>query len=240
MGAAAREPGLSGAVAVGAATLLALSLLAFWPRYLSRPAAAVDGYTHLHAMLGTAWVVMLIAQALLVRAGRLAPHRVLGRVSYIVAPAFALSGLLLAHDRFSRMAAATFEQEAYSLYLPLSAMVLFASAYALAMRYRRRYRLHARLMACTALLLVDPVAGRVLGFYLPELPALWQYQAITFGAECVLAVALLRSLPPQSQDRRHFGWFVAVFVLVLGLWFVLPYTAGWLTFATWFRGLPLT
>jgi len=237
---APREPGLSAAVAVGAATLLALSVPAFWPLYLSRPAAAVDAYTHVHAMLGTAWVVMLIAQALLVRAGRLGPHRVLGRASYLVAPAFVLSGLLLAHYRFSRMEAATFEREADSLYLPLSVTVLFASAYTLAVRYRRRYRLHARLMACTALLLVDPVAGRVMGFYLPELPALWQYQAITFGVEGVLAVALLRSLPPQSQDRRQFGWFVAVFALVQGLWFVLPQTAPWLTFATWFRGLPLT
>lgn len=236
----AREPGLSGAVAVGAATLLALSVLAFWPRYLSRPAAAIDGYTHLHAMLGTTWVAMLVAQAVLVRAGRLGLHRVLGRASYLVAPAFVLSGLLLAHYRFSRMEAATFEQEAYSLYLPLSVTVLFASAYAVAVRYRRRYRLHARCMACTALLLVDPVGGRLMGFYLPELPAPWQYQAITFGVEGVLAAALLRSLPPQSQDRRHFGWFLAVFALVQGLWFALPYTAPWLTFATWFRGLPLT
>ena len=240
MSRAAREPGLAGAVAGGAATLLALSSLAFWPLYLSRPAAAVDGYTHLHAVLGTAWVVMLIAQALLVRAGRIAPHRYLGRASYIVGPAFALSGLLLAHYRFSRMAAATFEQEAFSLYLPLSVIVLFLAAYALAMRHRRRYRLHARFMACTAILLVDPVAGRVMGFYLPELPAVWQYQAITFGVEFVLAVALLRSLPLPSQERRLFGRFVAVFVVVQSMWFVVPHTARWLSFATWFRGLSLT
>jgi hypothetical protein len=191
-------------------------------------------------MLGAAWVVMLLAQALLVRTGRLAPHRFLGRASYIVGPAFALSGLLLAHYRFSRMEAATFEQEAFSLYLPLSVVVLFLAAYALGMRYRRRHRLHARLMACTALLLVDPVVGRVMGFYLPELPAVWQYQVITFGAEFALAVALLRSLAPQSQDRRLFGRFLGVFVLVQSMWFVVPYTARWLTFATWFRGLSLT
>jgi hypothetical protein len=162
-----------------AATLIALSVIAFWPRYLSQPFATIDRYTHVHAAAASLWLLLLIAQPLLIRARRLDLHRVLGRVSYGRAPAIVVSSVLLAHARFKVMDAAAFEAEAAALYLPLFSAVLFSLAYGLAVVHRRAAALHARLMVCTALVLIDPVVGRTLAFHFPPLPNVLLYQAIT-------------------------------------------------------------
>jgi hypothetical protein len=133
-----------------------------------------------------------------------------------------------------------FEGEAYTLYLPLSAALLFAFAFTLAIAHRRNMRVHARFMACTGLLLLDPVLGRVLGFYVLELPKFWQYQFITFGAECAVLVVLVLTLPPLSPGARTFKQFAGTYVMVLALWFAMPESSMWVSFAQWFRQLPIT
>ncbi|MGI8424592.1 MAG: hypothetical protein ACR2NO_10890 [Chloroflexota bacterium] len=55
-----------------------LVVVAFWPLYFSRPFAAVDPYTHFHALTGSLWFVLLIAQPLSIRYRRLALHRGVG------------------------------------------------------------------------------------------------------------------------------------------------------------------
>ena len=228
------------ALALGAFGLFALALPAFWPTYLSKPFAPVDRYTHVHAALGAVWLSLLVAQALLIVARKRPVHRGLGRLSYVVAPLFALSGVFLAHHRFSRMDAATFEREAYTLYLPLSAALLFGAAYSLAMLYRRSVRLHGRFMLCTALPLVDPVVGRFLAFHVVQLPEFWHYQLVTFSVECGVLLALYRTLPGASAERRVFSGFAAAYAATLLLWFFGPRTAGWHAWAKWFRDLPIT
>lgn len=227
------------AVRFGTAALLALAVIAFWPMYLSRPFRDVDAYTHVHAALGVTWMVLVITQAWLIRAEHRGRHRLFGRVSLVLAPGFVVSGILLAHSRFSAMDAGTFAREADALYLPISAAALFAVAFGLAMRYRRATPLHARFIACTVLPLTDPVLGRVVGFYVVELPEFWHYQVLTFGLE-LLVLAYLCRTARSARDPRAFWGFAGGYSIVLLLWFWFPRTAPWLQFATWFRGLPLT
>lgn len=226
-------------MALGAAALL-LAGLAFWPQYLSRSPADVDGYTHLHAAFGTAWLGVVIAQAGLMARGKLAWHRRVGRSTWLLAPGFVLSGLLLAHFRFSRMTSDRFAAEAPTLYLPISASLLFAFAWGLGVALRHRRPLHARLMAATVVPLIDPVVGRILFFYFPPLPTPVLYQAFTYSLAVLLLIAMTTTLPPASADRRAFRRFAVASVVVMALWFGLPLTSWWTAFGEWFRGLPLT
>jgi hypothetical protein len=227
-------------LALGSAALLLLSGLAFWPRYLSKSRAEVDGYTHFHAALGVLWLVTAAAQSLLVRGQRLSAHRRVGRATWVLAPVFAVSTILLAHYRFRRMSPETFAAEAYWLYLPLFTAVLFATAYGLGAAWRRVPAVHGRFMAATAVLLVDPVVARILYFYLPPLPSDPLYQAVTFSILSAILLLMFRSLPQGAPGRRAFAGFVAFAVAAQLLWFVLPQTKAWLAFATWFRSIPLT
>jgi len=64
-----RDGPLPAPIAVLAGLLLALALGAFWPMYLSKPFAALDRYTHAHAAVGLAWMLLLVAQPLAMRRG---------------------------------------------------------------------------------------------------------------------------------------------------------------------------
>ena len=130
--------------------LFVLAIFAFWPLYLSRLGTntSIDPYTHWHASLAVCWCSLLIAQPLLVARHRQA-HRRVGAISYVLAPAFAIASLLLAHHRLRMMDAAKFQHEAASLFLPISAVFLFVVSYALAIYYRKTMSLHARFMILT-------------------------------------------------------------------------------------------
>src|SRR5690606_25646842 len=74
---------LAGWLVVAVLLLWPLVLVAFWPLYLSRVGEA-DAYRHAHAMAGTAWLLLLVVQPLLVRARRYAAHRLVGRAGVVV------------------------------------------------------------------------------------------------------------------------------------------------------------
>jgi len=217
-----------------------LVVMAFWPLYLSRPFAGVDRYTHLHAGLGSLWLVLLIAQPAAVHARRFALHRVLGRVSYVLAAAFAVAGILLSHHRLASMDAGKFAAEGFWHYLPFNATVAFVLAYGFGLRFRRVPAAHGRFMLCTAIPLVDPLLGRLMAFYMPPLPSPWLYQVVTFTVATVIAGLLVFTYRGSAPARRALvGYFAVLVLLELG-WFVIAPTALWLEAVGWFRGIPLT
>lgn len=223
-------------LALAALALLALAPFAFWPAYLSKLTAA-DGYTHAHAVLGTCWLLLLVAQPLLVHASLRTGHRLLGRIGVACGAAFFVSGLLIAQRSVARMSAEQFAREGRFVYLPLAMAAIFGVALLLAVRWRHAAPVHARFMAATALALLDPLFARLLFFHAP--PLRWEalYQAPAFGLSLAALAAMLRSLPAGSPGRGAFGRFSAGAAAVLLGFFVVPHTAPWLAFATWLRTL---
>ncbi|HUF79805.1 MAG TPA: hypothetical protein VMN03_01620 [Burkholderiales bacterium] len=227
-------------VALFAFGLLLLAAAAFWPMYLSRNWAAIDGYTHAHALLGTLWLLILVVQPVLILHGHRLAHRLAGRTSLFVALGFVLSGLLLTHFRVSRMTEAAFAKDGIYIYLPLAVAVLFAAACVLGFRWRKSAAVHARFMLSTALMLVDPVLARIMFFYLPPLPSDHLYQGISFILIAAVMSYLVNSLPPLAPGRIWYRNYCLGSVAILALFFVVPYTSAWLAFVNWFRVLPLT
>ena len=226
-------------LSLSALALLALAAMAFWPGYLSKLAIA-DRYTHAHAALGTCWLLLLVAQPLLINATLRSSHRILGRIGLLVGASFFVSGILIAHRSVARMGVDQFAREGRFLYLPLAMAGIFALALLLAVVWRRTPAMHARFMSATALPLIDPLVARLLFFYAPPLPAEALYQAPAFALATGLLVAMLVSLPAISRGRPSFLYFSLVVVVVLLGFFVVPHTPTWLAFAAWFRALPMT
>lgn len=219
--------------------LTAAAVPAFWPRYLAVPATAVDGYTHAHALVMALWTALLVAQPFLSRGRGLSIHRRLGKVSYVVAPAVVVTSVLVAHLRFAAMPPDVLAVEAQNLYLPLSAAVLFAPAWVGGILWRHSQAAHARFMVCTAFPLIDPIAGRILGAYLPPFPNPLLYQAVTFGAgDLVLAWLAVRDRGSRAN------WVIPVMLawtlVVHAGSFTLAQSDAWHAFARWFVTLPLT
>jgi hypothetical protein len=214
--------------------LFAIALLAFWPTYLSR-LSAVSGYTHVHAVTASMWMLLLVAQPLAIRRRRMAVHRALGRASYVIAPIVAMSMVLLAHSKTHGAA----REDLLGAYVPLSLAALFAACYALGIATRRTMALHARFMVSTAMPLIDPVFVRLLNWIYATPPFLYQW--ITFSLTDAVFVVLIWRERHARTGRAVFPALLAAFVLSQFLVLSGLYQASaWEAFMRWFAALPLT
>jgi hypothetical protein len=225
--------------AAGAALLL-LSVAAFWKPYFSHPTSVAEPYVHGHVVFVALWMSALIAQPLLIRAGRLDLHRAIGRASFALAPLVGVSALLLAHSRFSRMDEATFARSAFTLYLPVMSTTAFLVSYALALAFRRHRAAHAAFMAGTAFALVEPIAVRLIFFYTSAGEVHWIYDVVGIGVVGAVLTLLVVNSRNAPRARNAFVALLVLFGTLSAGWFTLARTHGWATFARWFVDLPLT
>jgi hypothetical protein len=82
------------------------ALLGFWPGYLSR-IRGHDFLVHVHGVLLSLWLLMLISQAYLIRTNRRELHRLIGKLSYVVAPLVLISIATIRHSAMNRSDPAT-------------------------------------------------------------------------------------------------------------------------------------
>lgn len=120
------------------------------PRYFF----SISKWVHLHAALGVLWTVLLIAQPILIGRERVRIHRLLGKVSYFLMPAFLLSAVPMLFFVWLR-------GDPLILFASLSDAALLLLFYCLAIVYRKKTALHGRFMLATGLVLLDPSLGRM-------------------------------------------------------------------------------
>jgi hypothetical protein len=211
-----------------------LTVLAFWPTYLS-VAGAASGYIHFHAATAAGWMLLLIGQAWAIGARKVPLHRALGKASYALASLLLISVVLLAHDKIVHPPAG-YAPQTYVLYLQLSLALLFGLSYGLAIWHRRSVARHSRFMVCTALTLVDPVVIRIL-FWINPAPD-FNDQWLTFGLTDLVFLILIWLERGNRAGRGVFPAMLAVFV-ALQLPALLGLTEGalWQGFARWFASL---
>src|ERR1700712_3913685 len=78
--------------------LVAIVFLGFWPSYFSRFFNGTNNYSfyfHFHAIMMSLWVAILITQPILIRKKKLAVHRLIGKLSYVIMPVLLISVLLI-------------------------------------------------------------------------------------------------------------------------------------------------
>ncbi len=218
----------------GFAVLIAfLALAGFARTYYLKLAFGTPELTalkHLHGLVMTAWILLLIAQARLVAAGRTAIHRKLGLAGIALAAAVVFVGVDLA---------ATSAREGFTpnaaipplvfLVMPIGEMAIFAILFTAAILFRRRPDIHKRLMIVATLGALTPAVARlILLTGLPAIPPLF------FATTDILIVSCI------AWDRVRNGRFHPAFLAGLGV--VLALQAGrllvarteaWMQFARW-------
>ena len=229
---------------------LALAVWAFWPSYFARLFEQPDAWFHAHGVVLTAWLVMLVTQAQLIRTGRRVWHRRVGKLSYVLAPAVVAISAVFVHRRVAAGLQDVPQLPAIALHflaLTLGSLVVFAIFYALAIGRRRNAHAHARWMVCTVFPLVTPVTDRLIAAYAPFLIALVPRIAgspILPAVGFALADSIVLGLAVwdwRANGRRQ------VFPAALGV--LLVYHASaltlhrvtlWNDFCVWFLALPLS
>lgn len=149
-----------------AVAILLTALLGFARTYFLRPilpATDQPAFTpliHLHALLFTAWTLLLVVQVRLVANRRLAVHRTLGAAGVVLAALMAVIGVVTALRGVLRGVAPFGMEPRRFLIVPLGAIGLFALMITAGVTWRRHPQRHKRLMLLGSIALLPPAIAR--------------------------------------------------------------------------------
>jgi hypothetical protein len=216
------------------ALLLILLVVGFWRSYFSQIGQGSLHITHhVHGVAMLLWVLLLMAQAWLIRTGRRTGHRLLGRSSLVLAPIIVGSGVWVNFHIIAGAAEPMPRGLLAAYWFGFHLMLSFAALYTMGIIHRGRLQLHARYMAATALVFVTPGLGRAWFNYLYPLTG-WEPTALR-----VTAVPLLIGGCLLLHDWRH-GRSVQPYLLFCTIWVLgyvgrvgLPRLEAWREFAAW-------
>lgn len=183
---------------------------------------------HLHGLVFTSWLLLLLAQTSLVAANRVDLHRRLGVAGAALAALMVVVGTVTAVTRAGQGAAPTGVPPLVFLAIPLGDMVMFAGLAGAGLWFRRRPDLHKRLMLlATTALMAAPIARLPFGVLQAGPPAF-------FGLADLFLVALI-AYDLVTRRRVHRATLVGGLALVLSqpLRLMLSGTGAWLAFAAW-------
>ena len=150
----------------------------FWKTYYSQALARADlpAIVHVHAVVFSIWVLILVAQAAVVVAGNVRLHKRLGTIGmFYGALVFAVGLLVSVGAPVLRVRAAFYPLEVggiVALY-NLTDMLLFGAFLALAFAYRNRPELHKRWIIAATAALCGAALGRVVPGNTPQYLLLW-------------------------------------------------------------------
>ncbi len=215
---------------------LLLAIIGFFPSYFSR-LGQTDVVRHFHGITALAWMLLLVAQAWLIREGNRPVHRRLGKSAFVLAPLFIASGLLVTH---SMLLGANPFQRAFGpqlAFLDLTSVIYFGIVVGLAIGHRRNIQLHARYMASTVVLVLPPAVSRILGMGIPGISSF--EAAVHVGYFLTASVVLLLIIDDRRMGRIRLPYpMLLVVLLVQQAGFVLaPHCRPWLDFCKWIGAL---
>ena len=148
--------------------ILICVLIGFHQTYTVR-FPAFEGLTiahHFHGLMMMAWFAMLIIQPFLIRYNKIAWHRQIGRLSYLLIPMLLFSIFWVTKLVYYReLARLPKEAVLGGLALDIPDILIFGLFYVLAMVYRKNAAFHMRFMIGTSLLLIGPGLGRAMIIY---------------------------------------------------------------------------
>ena len=197
---------------------------------------------HIHGALFTAWMLLLVLQAALIAARRIALHRRVGLIGGFLVVPMLVTGCVaaiaaargqgpmssaVARGELARFGPGLPPLEA--MIVPLTTMLLFGVFAGAGLAWRRRPDVHKRFMALATIAILPPAIGRAMG---------WLFgggrPALFFGAVGFFLVAIV------VYDRRRLGrvhpvtlWGGVALMLSFPARLALGKTDLWLGFAEW-------
>lgn len=173
--------------------IMIVALLGFFPTYFSKfpEFEGLKNVHHFHGVMMISWFGMLIAQPMLISYKKIDWHRILGKVSYLLAPLVAISiYLVMKEEYYDDLSKYTRERSLAGLDLDLMSLFSFIILYSLAIWNKGKMDFHMRYMICTGLLIFIPGLARFLIFLIGLSNAATGISilVVTYGIYAVLMV----------------------------------------------------
>lgn len=164
----------------------------------------ITTFIHLHALISSIWIILLIVQPFLIANKKHQLHRKLGKLSYVVFPLLILSFV-------PQMIRIINSDAPLFLFFPLADSVLLILFYALAMFNKRNTAKHMRYIIGTATVFLGPTLGRIGPNILELSPGV--SQNIQYGLIYVILISLI------FLDKRK-GKKYQPYLLILTTWII--------------------
>lgn len=224
----------------GMAILLGLFVLAGFTRsYFLRPLFLPTSLTplvHLHGVVYTLWMVLLIVQTRLVAAGRTDIHRRLGISGLVLAVLMEVFGILvpIASAREGDHIKELTPQG--TIAIMLTSMVIFPLLFGAALYLRRQPAAHKRLMLLATIALMAPALARILRLCcdFSHINRVWVGYLLV---DVMVLVMFLYDWRTQGRIHRATLWGGLLLLAAHPFRFWLAKAAGWEQFATWLMQL---
>lgn len=176
---------------------------------------------HIHGALMASWIVLLVVQPMLIYKGKYAVHRLMGKLSYVIAPLMIVSMFLVLRFTYHKHVLDISMNEEMSNQAPIIMQLLsFTVLYALAIIYRRNTFYHRRFMIGTALLMIIPILGRVFFAYFGA--EFWYDLYVSVGSAAVLLLYDIR----KKVDWKPYAIVTAVLLSILVVYHA-RYSESW-------------
>ena len=216
-----------------AAAFLVIVFAGFARTYYLRPyfsPTPLPRLLHLHGIVFSAWIVLLLAQTALVAARRTAVHRRLGAAGAALAVLVVVMGTTTA---IIRAKIVEVPPDAASplvfLTIPLGDMLIFSLLAGAGFYFRRRPDVHKRLMLLATVAILPAAVARL------PFDFIQQYGPLAFFGLPDLFVVVLLAYDLATRGRFHRATVLGGLLLVVShpLRLVVGNTRAWLSFAEW-------
>ena len=182
--------------------LIGLTVVAFWPGYLSRLGRS-QWQHHFHGLTALAWMLLLIAQSMLIDRRDRARHRWLGRAMLGLVPLFCAGGFLVVQTMLQRTDVFRATMGDRLMWVDGLSTVTFAFLCHQALAHRRNPALHGGYLLATPLPLIMAVVTRLpLGLVAKGTPLPAAFQP-AFDLSMVIILACVSPCGGGSRAVRH-------------------------------------
>jgi hypothetical protein len=216
-----------------AAAFLVIVFAGFARTYYLRPyfaAAPLQPLLHLHGIIFSAWIVLLLVQTALVASKRTGTHRRLGAAGAVLAALMVVVGTATAIIRAKIVEVPPgASSPLIFLTIPLGDMLVFAILVGAGFYFRRRVDVHKRLMLLATISILPAAVARL------PFDFIQQYGPLAFFGLSDLFVVACLLYDLASRGRFHRATVTGGLLLVAShpLRLVVGNTQSWLTFADW-------
>jgi hypothetical protein len=211
---------------------IAVTFAGFFPSFFSNP-ASLDALHLVHGVSSFGWLLLVLAQASLIRLRKFAWHRAIGWSSLALFAILVVTSWQMVGIMLSGASGMPFELAKLLAFSDLATLPLFVVLYAGALWMRRDRHVHSRLVSSTVLVGMIPALGRLLAGTIPALGGLAGALHLTYWLVlAILAVAIV-----ADWRARRLRWpFPFGFA-----WFAMTYAVLFpLSASSWFDGIART
>lgn len=214
--------------------VLLVTILGFYKTYLIKfPDFEVfTSAHHFHGAVAITWILMLIVQPFLIRAGQYDIHRMVGKFSYLVMPLFVISLFFVVKAGYERnIKILTEENTLAAMTNGIPEMVFMSILFVLGMYYKKKTAFHLRFLSSTGIIILGPGLGRFLGVNLQlPLPII-----ILLMISLTAGIALIWLIMDIRQKKSAFPMATLLIICLVAAFIGgNGHSAWWQSFARWF------